>query len=127
MGQPALVNGVWLAQETCCNCGVKFGLAHDYKEERLKDHRNFSCPNGHQQHYTGETEADRLKKELENEKRRHEFTKNQSEMHKRSASANKGLLTKIKNRVKHGVCPCCNRSFINLARHMKTKHEGYGK
>ena len=25
-------------------------------------------------------------------------------------------------RVHNGVCPCCNRSFQNLQKHMKTKH-----
>lgn len=25
-------------------------------------------------------------------------------------------------RIHNGVCPCCNRSFVNLQRHMKTKH-----
>jgi hypothetical protein len=25
-----------------------------------------------------------------------------------------------------GVCPCCNRTFQQLARHMKAKHPGYG-
>jgi hypothetical protein len=24
--------------------------------------------------------------------------------------------------VKHGVCPCCKRTFENLARHMKGQH-----
>jgi hypothetical protein len=23
------------------------------------------------------------------------------------------------------VCPCCNRTFENLARHMNSKHRGY--
>jgi hypothetical protein len=31
-------------------------------------------------------------------------------------------VTKIKNRVGHGVCPCCTRSFQNLARHMASEH-----
>ena len=28
-------------------------------------------------------------------------------------------------RVEHGVCPCCKRSFSALARHMATKHPEY--
>lgn len=34
-------------------------------------------------------------------------------------------LKKIQTRVKGGVCPCCNRSFVQLTRHMKTKHPDY--
>lgn len=33
--------------------------------------------------------------------------------------------TRIKNRVKNGVCPCCNRTFENLARHMQAKHSDF--
>ena len=29
--------------------------------------------------------------------------------------------------VSGGACPCCNRSFENLARHMATKHKDYVK
>ncbi|MBV6448554.1 hypothetical protein [Nitrosomonas sp.] len=36
----------------------------------------------------------------------------------RSARAYKGQATKIKRRVGRGVCPCCNRHFENLERHM---------
>ena len=42
-----------------------------------------------------------------------------------------GLLTiaqtceALQYRVGHGVCPCCNRTFGDLYRHMSTKHPGY--
>lgn len=25
----------------------------------------------------------------------------------------------------HGVCPCCNRTFSDLQRHMASKHKGF--
>lgn len=31
----------------------------------------------------------------------------------------------IKKRVGNGVCPCCNRTFENLSRHMSCKHPEY--
>jgi hypothetical protein len=43
----------------------------------------------------------------------------------RSHAATKGHVTRKKRqleRVASGVCPCCNRSFVNLRRHMKTQH-----
>ncbi len=43
----------------------------------------------------------------------------------RQLSATRGVVTRIKNRVGHGVCPCCNRTFGDLYRHMSTKHPGY--
>lgn len=30
-----------------------------------------------------------------------------------------------KKRAAPGLCPCCNRSFVGLSRHMKTKHPQY--
>jgi hypothetical protein len=43
----------------------------------------------------------------------------------RRRRAEKAAKTKIKNRVAKGVCPCCNRTFQNLADHMKSKHPDY--
>lgn len=34
-------------------------------------------------------------------------------------------LKRHQRRTKAGVCPCCNRTFVALARHLKTKHPGY--
>jgi hypothetical protein len=36
-----------------------------------------------------------------------------------------GQVTRIKNRVKNGVCICCNRSFSDLHQHMLTKHPDF--
>ncbi len=33
---------------------------------------------------------------------------------------------RIEARVSKGVCPCCNRTFENVQKHMETKHRGYG-
>ncbi|WP_159103999.1 hypothetical protein [Rhodopseudomonas sp. B29] len=51
--------------------------------------------------------------------------RDQREAAERRAAAARGQVTKIKNRVGHGVCPCCNRTFANLARHMAGEHPGY--
>jgi len=44
---------------------------------------------------------------------------------KRAASVNKQY-KRIRDRVKNGVCPCCNRTFTNLADHMRTQHANFG-
>lgn len=126
-GQPILVS------ETCCNCGVPFGLHKETYDQRKRDGKNFHCPNGHQQHYT-ETEETKLKRELEKEKQRRQWAENSRDIaqkdarrSERKARAYKGVTTKIKNRVKNGVCPCCNRTFQNVMRHMKTKHPRWKK
>jgi hypothetical protein len=36
--------------------------------------------------------------------------------------AGKAQVTKLKKRASAGVCPCCNRTFSNMARHMAHQH-----
>ncbi|MFB3077027.1 MAG: hypothetical protein ACE1Y4_03380 [Lysobacterales bacterium] len=81
-----------------------------------------------------ETEADRLRimlKEEEDglcrERARHDQTRADLEATELSRRAHKAAATRIKNRVARGVCPCCNRSFTNLHRHMESKHPNYLK
>ncbi len=94
---------------------------------------NFYCPDGHPQVFT-ESEKQRLEKELEQEKRRREWAQNerdtyrkQRDHHERSARAYRGVITKTKKRIGNGVCPCCTRTFSNLAAHMKTKHPDFAE
>lgn len=35
------------------------------------------------------------------------------------------VCTRTRNRIAAGVCPCCNRTFQNLADHMRTLHADY--
>jgi hypothetical protein len=46
---------------------------------------------------------------------------------KRSLAAQKGVTTRIKRRVANGVCPCCKRTFQDLARHMAGQHPRYAE
>lgn len=95
-------------------------------DTRRKDKRSFYCPNGHSLSYA-EGEADTLRKQLEAEKQRVEMFRLENQAKERKLSTLKGQLTKTKNRITKGVCPCCNRSFVQLGRHMQTKHPDYAK
>lgn len=132
----------WCQPLTCCHkdCGVLFamtsGLYEDFKQDAK---RYFFCPNGHQQHFA-ETEETRLRRELEQERKARAIEKERllsdAATHKRIADSErkarehvsnqlrgvKAHRDKIVKRIDAGVCPCCNRTFGNLAAHMKTKH-----
>lgn len=111
----------------CCECGVQFGVTQAYDAARQSDGKTFYCPNGHGQAYT-ETDAMRLRKaeeRLAEETRRRKAAQDLLRAEERSHSATRGHLTRTKKRVAGGVCPCCNRSFVKLAAHMKTKHPHY--
>lgn len=112
---------------SCYSCGTTFGMESRFYADRVRDHADFYCPNGHRQHFIGETEAERLKRQLEAERNRVEFLKREVQSERRSRSAMRGQLTKTRNRIAKGVCPCCNRQFADLHRHMTTKHPEYAK
>lgn len=115
--------------ETCIECGVEFGVPAEFNRRRREDHKSFCCPSGHRQHYAGETEAEKLRRELARAKQREACYEDQlrdereaRETAKHRAAAYKGHTTRLKKRAAAGVCPCCSRHFTNLERHMKSQH-----
>lgn len=119
----------------CCACAVVFGLNRSYYEgaKQAGPQLWWHCPNGHKQHFPhGPSEADKLRKERDTLKQQMAYKEDrlraevaQREAAQNSARAFKGVATRMKNRVSRGVCPCCNRTFADLQRHMATKHKGY--
>lgn len=122
--------------ERCCSCGVLFAVPLDFYNARRRDQSWFYCPSGHQQRYTGETEAQRLQKKLDAERRERQraeqsvamwqddarAARDEAEHQRRRANGYKGHAARITKRAKAGTCPCCNRTFQQLARHMATQH-----
>jgi hypothetical protein len=103
----------------CGKCGIEFAVPEYWRTKRLQDHHDFYCPNGHGQHFIVETEADKLRKELNQQIQSHDQTLAKLRDAEEQAR-------KLERRLKHGVCPCCRRTFTNLQRHMKTEHPEYG-
>lgn len=117
----------------CCSCGISFCMTEDMQNRRRDDGKSFFCPNGHSQSYT-ESTVDRLRKELEakdklllREKELSASYRRTKDTAMRSAAASRGAITKLKKRINHGVCPCCQRAFKQLAAHMKAKHPDFLK
>lgn len=106
---------------TCFRCGIQFLVPSHWHQKRLEDKQSFWCPNGHSQAYV-KSAVDELKAQLEVSRQQVERLREQRDRADRQASAAKGQVTKIKNRVSAGVCPCCNRTFQNLSRHMSGQH-----
>lgn len=112
----------------CWDCSIPYYLTKE-KYDRCKSHKeNFFCPNGHGAVFTSGP-VEELKKQLEDEKQKLKWAQDSRDYYQRktktlekSRAAIKGQLTRVRNRIKHGVCPCCTRTFQDLSRHMKTKH-----
>ncbi len=124
-----------LVRVTCCRCDEQFGMTRERHRVAKRTEQTFYCPNGHKQYFPlGKSDLEQLQEErdrlIEQRDAANEQARRQrkaKEAAQRSASAYKGQTTKLKNRAAAGLCPCCNRSFENLARHMKTKHPDYVK
>lgn len=130
----ALTLTTTFATETCCNCYIAFAVPIEYQRKLRRNHNWFYCPNGHKQYYSAESDLDeqkRLRRKAEQRQNReisrHDQTRTLLRETERSRNAHKGAATRIKNRVAAGVCPCCNRTFKQLAAHMKNKHPNYTK
>src|SRR3990170_1677658 len=96
---------VQLVVETCVSCGSAFAMESSFQRERRKRHDSFYCPAGHAMHYTGKTDAEKLREELARARVLQTHLEDQRDAAQRSATATRGAMTRLKNRVKSGVCP----------------------
>lgn len=134
-----------LTTVVCYKCGVPFAMPERLRKHFLDSGESFHCPSGHSQAYTISTE-DRLKKQMEQQRqeaeRKIQQLQNAVERRDRDiadlgnkvksergrANYHKGKRKVIEARIAHGVCPHCNRTFEDIAKHMASKHpEELGK
>jgi hypothetical protein len=122
-----------------CSCGGTFALPSNFFRQARDLKKSWHCPYCRERRSYSENEADRLKRELAAKERelklrgdslaaeraRHDQTREALRQEGLRLSAQRGATTRIKNRVSKGVCPCCQRHFTDLQRHMAGKHPGY--
>lgn len=121
-----------LQQVECAGCGIAFAMSEKFTKDRRDDHKTFYCPSGHSNYFAGKSEGEKLREQLaekervlewERSQRRHAQAESITRFHQLRSV--KGVVTRQKNklaRVENGVCPECNRTFANVARHMQSKH-----
>lgn len=110
-------------------CNLEFGMPRHLYDRRREDHGDWYCPAGHCRHFIGKSPLQQAREEAKlawedakywqdlEAQRGHEL-----ETAQRRAAAARGQVTRIKRRVSKGVCPCCNRTFQDLGRHMAGQH-----
>jgi len=104
----------------CSKCGIVYGVPDNFKRARREDHHSFWCPNGHSQYIPAKSEAEKLRARLEEEQSK--LANLQLELMVKEKESKR-----LKSRIKNGACPCCHRQFVQLSRHMKTKHPDYAE
>ena len=121
---------IFLKEVVCAQCEERFGLTAETEALLRRSSKGFCCPWGHSLSFPqGESKEDKLRREVNQLRQNKAYLEDQrreaearAEHERRRANGYKGHATKITKRAKAGVCPCCNRSFENLRRHMATKH-----
>lgn len=107
-----------------CWCGTPFAAPEALVRSARNAKHTIYCPHGHACSWT-KSEADKLRERLAAVEGNLKYEQECREREQRQHAATKGLLTKERKRVSGGVCPCCNRSFVQLARHMKSQHPDF--
>lgn len=116
---------------TCTHpgCGIAFGVPPRVIEELRRTHATFYCPFGHPRHFPGKSEEEKLREELASARGNERFYRERAERERvaaetarRSAAAQRGVKTRILNRVKAGICPFCSRRFDSLGIHVRAEH-----
>jgi hypothetical protein len=115
-------------KKTTCWCGTPFMLPGRLLDAAQNAGHTIYCPHGHTVVWK-ETEADRLRRE------RDRLKQDQARLEEENAAAQLALDVardrmqkaerankKLKKRASAGTCPCCARTFSNMAEHMKRQH-----
>jgi hypothetical protein len=108
-----------------CTCGIAYAIPETLHAQLLShrgsdpgETRSVYCPLGHNWHYTGISDETRAK-------RRADAAEAQAVALRDQLDAEQKAHARTRKRISNGVCPCCKRSFVKLAAHMKTKHPDY--
>lgn len=126
---------------TCFSCHRAFGLLKSYAENARNIGEMKIC---HYCPYCGKSqgwgkgnhqrEIERLTMERDacvsaqrNAEQRYTDALREAHHFRKSRDGMKGVLAKTKKRISAGTCPCCQRTFQSLSRHMAHMHPDYTK
>jgi hypothetical protein len=118
----ALPQTIQMTDMQCPTCGTPFAMSERIRADRQQTGAEFFCPVGHPQHY-GDTTLKRTQRMLEQANAQNTRLADQVRVERDAKCRAEAERNRLRNRVQKGVCPCCNRTFQNLARHMATKHK----
>jgi len=117
----ALKNEESYTEMMCGDCGMVFYVPETWRLDHQTSGKGFYCPNGHSRIYKETIEA-KLRKELETKERQLQWERNRAESLTKKVVREEGKRKRLERRIHAGVCPHCQRTFKQLAEHMKSKH-----
>jgi hypothetical protein len=114
-----------------CWCGIQCAVPRGLYDQRMREKeltgksKAIWCPIGHEFIYTGESRDQRvarLERQLANTDEDLRAARARLSIQKAQTTKARNKLKATERRVAHGVCPCCQRSFKQLRRHMEGQH-----
>lgn len=107
-----------LTKLQCGSCGVEHSIPTAMYDTCRREGGFWHCPNGHSRGWKEGTE----KAELVVLRRERDRAIQEQARLADEVSAKEKDIARLKKRSAAGVCPCCTRTFTNMAKHMRTKH-----
>ena len=125
MTDTILLRGERHVVQQCGTCAVWHTIPEIVHSCYKREGGFWHCPNGHQRGWAKGTEAiEQENIRLERDRLKQDTARLADEVaaEKKRADEAEHKYLKARQRAAAGVCPCCNRTFVNVQRHMKTKH-----
>lgn len=115
-----------MEERVCGVCGIAWSAPKEFMDECRKEGKNktFYCPNGHARVFR-ESEADEVRRELNRARQLLAQRDDEILAERNRVKAEQKKVKKLTIRASAGVCPCCNRTVSQMARHMKAKHPSF--
>jgi hypothetical protein len=110
----------------CGSCGVFHTIPKVMYENCFRLGGFWCCPNGHRRGWENgaeKTEIETLRRERDRLKQNTARLEDAILAEQRRSATAEEKVKVIQRRAVAGVCPCCNRTFSNVQRHMATKHK----
>lgn len=116
-----------------CWCGMRHAVPTELNNHQQRAHDNgqhvesIYCPLGHGHVPSGKGKAQIQRERADAAELDAANAREEIRMLRADLNTAKNMATKASKRAAAGVCPCCKRSFIQLARHMAGQHPKYVK
>lgn len=128
MNEVVLLGGHRHVVWQCGTCGVFSTCPEIVYEQHRMEGGYHHCPNGHTWGWSKENcEREKLRRERDRLKQREAQLLDENKAAADRAIKAEGAERRLKKRMAAGTCPCCQRTFSNMAQHMKRQHPEFVK
>jgi len=110
-----------------CWCGMTHAVPSALRDYQVRKHDDgidvdVYCPRGHSYAIAGKSAVAKERERRQGLEAQLAAERDQHAAERRAHAATKATLTKGRKRADRGVCQHCQRSFVDVARHVRTKH-----